>query len=175
MSSFHREDAEAICRIPLSHRQVPDSLYWLHTKDGVYSCKSGYQVARRLLREDGWTKCSSGPNGMQVWSKLWHLRVPNKIKVFGWRACQEILPTRVNLAKRRIIPDNLCHCCRSCPETGVHALWECGAAQNVWAGCLARIQKIPNDQRDTLQLFEELMDRLSRQEFELFLVQAWFI
>ena len=44
MSRFHREDAEAICRIPLSHRQVSDYIFWLHTEDGVYSCKSGYQV-----------------------------------------------------------------------------------------------------------------------------------
>ena len=122
MSRFHREDAEAICRIPLSHRQVSDYIFWLHTEDGVYSCKSGYQVARQLLREDGWTECSSGPSGKQVWSKLWHLRVPNKIKVFGGRACQEILPTRVNPAKRRIISDNMCHCYRRCPETGVHVL-----------------------------------------------------
>ena len=74
--------------------------------------KSGYQVARQMLKEDDWTECSSGPSGQRVWSKLWHLRVPNKIKVFGWRACLEILPTRVNLARRRIIPDNMCHCCK---------------------------------------------------------------
>ena len=29
---------------------------------------------------------------MQIWKKLWKLRVPNKINVFGWRACHEILP-----------------------------------------------------------------------------------
>ena len=52
-------------------------------------------------------------------------------------------------------------------------LWECGAAQDIWVGSLIRIQKIPNGQSDTLQLFEELMDRLLRSEFELFLVQAW--
>ena len=81
----------------------------------------------------------------------------------------------VNLAKRRIIPDNMCHCFRRYPETGVYVLWECGAAQDVWTGCLVRIQKIPNGQSDTLQLFEEFMDRLTRSEFELFLVQAWLI
>lgn len=37
ISRFHREDAKAIFRIPLSHRQVSDSKFWLHTKDGVYS------------------------------------------------------------------------------------------------------------------------------------------
>ena len=40
---------------------------------------------------------------------------------------------------------------------------------------MVEIQKIPNGQSDTLQLFEELMVRLTRSEFELFLVQAWLI
>ena len=95
--------------------------------------------------------------------------------MFGWRACLEILPTRVNLARRRIIPDNMCHCCKRFPETGVHVLWECYAAQDVWAGSLVRIQKIPSGQSDTLQLFEELMVRLTKSKFELFFVQAWLI
>ena len=49
-SKFHRDDAEAICRIPLSHRNVLDSLLWLHTKDGRYSVRSGYYLARQILR-----------------------------------------------------------------------------------------------------------------------------
>ncbi|XP_075650067.1 uncharacterized protein LOC142620606 [Castanea sativa] len=69
----------------------------------------------------------------------------------------------------------MCYCYRRWPETGVHVLWECGAAQDVWAGCLVRIQKIPNGQSDNYQLFGDLMDKLTRPEFEFFLVQAWFI
>ena len=45
ISKFHKEDAEAILRIPLSRRQVVDSVMWLHTARGVYSVKSGYYVA----------------------------------------------------------------------------------------------------------------------------------
>ena len=97
MTSFHREDAEAICKIPLSHRHVPDSVLWLHNRKGVYSVKSKYHIARRVMQKEDWAESSRGPSGFQVWKKLWKLRVPNKIKVFGWRACHEILPTRVNL------------------------------------------------------------------------------
>lgn len=45
MSRFQREDLEAICRTPLSRRHVSDSIIWFHNKDGLYSVKSGYQVA----------------------------------------------------------------------------------------------------------------------------------
>ena len=31
---FHREDAKAILRIPLSHRNIPDSIVWLPIKMG---------------------------------------------------------------------------------------------------------------------------------------------
>lgn len=48
---FHGFDAETIYRIPLSRRCVLDVLVWLHNKNGRYSVKSGYYVARRLLRE----------------------------------------------------------------------------------------------------------------------------
>ena len=46
--------------------------------------------------------------GSLVWAKLWKLQIPNKIKLFGWRACLDILPTRVNLARRKILEDDKC-------------------------------------------------------------------
>ena len=33
-AAFHREDAKAILRIPLSHKLVSDAMIWLHTKNG---------------------------------------------------------------------------------------------------------------------------------------------
>ena len=101
--------------------------------------------------------------------------VPNKIKVFGWRACHEILPTHVSLARRRIISDSMCHCCISLPKSIVHTIWECGAAQDVWAGSSINLQKCSTNQCDVIQLFEFLFDRLFDADFELFLVQSWLI
>ncbi|XP_075633713.1 uncharacterized protein LOC142606215 [Castanea sativa] len=98
MATFNREDAEVICKIPLSHRRVADVVVWLHNKEGAYTVKSRYHVARKVLRE--WAESSTGA-GQQLWKKLWKIRVPNKMK----RA----------------------------PETVIHAIWECPAAQDVWA------------------------------------------
>ena len=109
-------------------------MVWLHNRKGVYSVRSGYYIARRVMRKDDWAESSRGSGGLQIWKKLWKLRVPNKIKVFGWRTCHEILPTCVNLARRKILSDPMCHCCKFFPESTVHAIWECVAAQDVWAG-----------------------------------------
>ena len=47
-SLFHTNDAEAICRIPLSHRHVLDILAWMYNKNGMFSVKSAYKVAVQI-------------------------------------------------------------------------------------------------------------------------------
>ena len=51
METFNKEDAEVICKIPLSHGHVIDVVVWLHNKDGVYTVRSGDHVAQKVLRE----------------------------------------------------------------------------------------------------------------------------
>ena len=111
MAQFNREEGEAICAIPLSRRQVSDSVYWKYNKDGIFTVKSAYKVARALLKKVDWAESSSGSRGSRVWAAIWKLQIPNKIKVFGWRACHDILPTRRNLKKKQILLDDLCPLC----------------------------------------------------------------
>ena len=132
-------------------------------------------MATQVLRRADWTESSRGVSGSKVWAMLWKLKVPNKIKVFGWRVCQNILPTRDNLVHRRIIDDDTCELCKSTSETVIHAIWECGVARDVWASSLVKLQKCAGGQQDSMQLFEEMQGRLTREELELFLVQAWLL
>ena len=130
--NFSRDDADAILRIPLSRSDVPDKIVWLPNKDGLYSVKSEYYIVGLLAKEiNGMEGSSDGQNKGLIWSRLWKLRLPNKIKLFGWRACHNILPTKENLVRRRITQDNVCELCNQGPESGLHALWECGVARDV--------------------------------------------
>lgn len=129
-------------------------------------------MARQILKTEEWTECSSGSSGIEVWTKLWRMKVPSKIKVFGWRACQNILPMRVNLARRKIVENDYCELCKRAPENGIHVLWERGVEQDIWAGSSVKLQKCAQGQGDVLQLFVELLTRLSSEEFELFLILA---
>ena len=84
VSRFQRSDAAAILQIPLSRRQVPDVIFWLYTKRGGYSVKSGYHTARKISKQEAEKGESSGEAlGGPVWARLWKLKIPNKIKVFG--------------------------------------------------------------------------------------------
>ena len=49
-SIFHRDDAEAMCRIQLSRRHVADSIIWSYNKNGNFSVKPAYKVARKIQR-----------------------------------------------------------------------------------------------------------------------------
>ena len=111
----------------------------------------------------------------QVWQALWKLRVPNKIKNFGWRVFHGILPTWVNLAKKKIFRERFYPICTRLPETEIHVLWECPTAKDVWAGSRIKLQKCNLEQHDMVQLFQYLIDKLDIEEVELFLVQAWVI
>ena len=63
MAHFHKDDADAILRLPLSQRHVPNAIVWLHNKKGVYSIKSSYHVARQVFKTEDWVESSSGPIG----------------------------------------------------------------------------------------------------------------
>jgi hypothetical protein len=49
-----------------------------------------------------------------------------------WKAVNNILPTRVNLFKRKVVEDPMCQCYKQEEETIIHVLWTYLAAMDVW-------------------------------------------
>ena len=144
----------------------------MHHKKGLFTVKSAYKVAKEVLHGGNLAESSRGCVGKEVWAALWKLRIPNKIKVFGWRACNDILPTKQNLSKRKINEDEMCRICMRFPESVIHALWECEAAKDVWAGSLKILQKGVSGLADYSHLMEYLLDWLELHDMEEILVQA---
>ena len=108
---FYDFKATTIKNIPLCLSIQEDVLIWPFNPDGEYSVQSGY----RFLQEAN-TFQQPGPSNARamkpLWSKIWGLEVPNKVKNLIWRACKNSLPTKVNLARRKITSDSLCDICR---------------------------------------------------------------
>lgn len=103
---------------------ISDHQGWQYTSTGIYSVKSGYKVAMgypRLQSEQSF-----------VWWCLWDLPIPPRVRLFLWRACQDILPTRLSLFRRHIIDESLCPMCDGADESTMHALLYCPAARAIW-------------------------------------------
>jgi hypothetical protein len=66
----------------------------------------------------------------KMWGAMW-LPIPNAEKNFLWRACHEILPTKVSLHKRKVVRDKICPICGVEEETCFHILWDCPSARDV--------------------------------------------
>ena len=66
-----------------------------------------------------------------IWSDKWKLKLPNVEKNFLWRSRHEILPTCVNLNRRKIVGDAIYPICGVDDEAVAYALWHCSAAKDV--------------------------------------------
>jgi hypothetical protein len=118
---FREEEIKAINSIPLSSTNQQDKKIWRGTANGLFSVKSAYHLAKEI--EDRQTaECSMGLQNSDVWKLIWKLKVPNVEKNFIWRACHDILPTRDNLVRRKVLTDPSCPICGLEAETPIHLL-----------------------------------------------------
>ncbi|XP_024039324.1 uncharacterized protein LOC127898872 [Citrus sinensis] len=111
---FMQEDTEAIIKIPLPRSQKVDEMLWHYDKHGEYSVRSGYQIALKLKAPD--EPGSSGSNSKR-WKVVWFVELPEKMKIFMWRAARNLLPTAENLWKRKCLKDPICQGCNREVET----------------------------------------------------------
>ena len=163
-----------ILAIPLPMTTSRDKLLWKENSANMFTVRSAYQVALKL-KESVQAEHSRAVTDRAVWKKIWTLHVPPKVRMFVWRACSNILPTRENLHRRKIKVDPQCEvCCQKTESTG-HLLWECPLARNVWALCRGKIQKCSNDAQDFFALFQMQADRLTKMELDRWATISWAI
>ena len=75
----------------------------------------------------------------------------------------------------KIVDNRSCEMCKQGDESVLHVLWECGIAQDVWAGSKLCMQKCTTFRTDFLKLVEDLMERLQVEDLEYFFVQCWVL
>ena len=86
-----------------------------------FSIKSAYHLAREGVGKNGGE--SSDTSVMQwFWRKIWKAEVPNKVKCFRWRSCQNIAPSKLNLFHRKVVDDPSSEACGLGPESILHVL-----------------------------------------------------
>jgi hypothetical protein len=132
--NFFGEEIEAILSIRISQIDQPDVQIWRCTNTGIFSMKSTYHLAMEMETRDR-PEGSRGKKDSNLWKTLWKLPVPNAAKNFFWRACQNILPTKDNLLRKKVVNEPYCLICEMEPETVLHALWGCPAVADIWGNC----------------------------------------
>ena len=98
---FLPQEAFAILGIPVSRHSPPDKFAWAYSPSGVFNTSSAYKLLA-FSDAESQAKSSNRDAQKQFWKGAWRLRVPNKIKHFIWRACNDALPTMSNLFRRKI-------------------------------------------------------------------------
>ncbi|XP_075655175.1 uncharacterized protein LOC142625389 [Castanea sativa] len=132
-------EATIIKAIPLCLFVSANSIHWPKTLDRIYSVKFGYKI---LLEEDGEDVSGVATADVMkgVWSRIWKLKVPNRVRNLLWRAGNDSLPTIVNLMKRKLLDDALCPHCKLSPKDSFHALWSCPELLAMWQAHFADLR-----------------------------------
>ncbi|KAG2726382.1 hypothetical protein I3760_01G109400 [Carya illinoinensis] len=92
-----------ILKIQLFSGGMDDCWVWSLEHNGMFSVKSCYRVIQDSLGSP-LPEASSRRRPLLLWKHLWKMKVPNKIKMFAWRACQNGLPVGTLLQHKPIPP-----------------------------------------------------------------------
>lgn len=88
-----KEEANVICKIPISKLGLKDKMICGFTKTVNFSVKSAYHLDISVKRRDK-GEPSAFSNEGQVWKGIWKLNVPAVVKNFMWKAVSNCLPTK---------------------------------------------------------------------------------
>ena len=130
---FFPHEADVIKGILISSRLPADKLIWAEEPNGKFGIKSAYRLAIRLSKSADQGTSSERSHLRLFWKRIWDLPLPHKVRHFAWRACRDILPTKVNLMRRNVVKDQFCDECKMECETTGHLFWTCPRAREVWS------------------------------------------
>lgn len=111
----------------------PDSSFWKHTPNGIYSVKTGYDLAFWRNNSALLHFQQAQPSLHPLTAQVWNLKAPPKVKVFIWKALSGALSVFDCLSARGIKYDTVCQTCGEDGESINHVLFSCTLARQVWA------------------------------------------
>ena len=102
--------------------------------------------------------------------------MPNKIKHFVWRVCNNALPTKCNLKQRHIAESDVCELCKAAPKDALHALCFCSHVAPVWLPYQwfqSMISLLPLNFCDLLNKFMQVGDEFKTKMFVTITWSLW--
>jgi len=109
-----------------------DDMWWWNAEDrGGFTVKSAYNLVYDLMATT--THLTSSEE--VVFGSIWHSPAPSNVVAFSWKLLLDRIPTKINLARRNVLPTDeslLCSLCGSGEETSSHIFLHCEVMLRVW-------------------------------------------
>lgn len=169
-------DVEMILKIRTSASLESDFLAWHPDRLGKFSVRSVYHLVVSLA-ETG--DCSSSTEVLvnKSWKRIWACNVPQKVRIFAWKAISNSLPTMKNKKKRNLELLSTCCICGAEEEDVAHALCHCQQARNLWSAMYSAraISHDVNSAWSGTDWILNLLEVLPKEEDAMFLMLMWRI
>ncbi|GAV67006.1 zf-RVT domain-containing protein [Cephalotus follicularis] len=146
---------------------------WGKHSSGLYTVKTGYQLAYGILYGDERGSDVTAGAPASLWNWLWGTQLPQKTKMLGWKCGKGILPVLVSLASRIPNTDTQCKICHNETESILmHALFTCSWAQKVWQDSQLVIGKEMRTSTNMVDFLEMVGTKLSEDELRFLWIIA---
>lgn len=112
-------------------------------------------------------------NQNTLWKKVWYLKLPPKIKIFAWRACNDSLPCLKKLYRKKIVRKMNCKFWNQYTEDLSHALLYCFSISYWWKAYLPIINSFEHINQCFLVVTESILKIGNEDEGPKFLTITW--
>ncbi|KAM1776455.1 hypothetical protein ACFX15_042380 [Malus domestica] len=135
------DERSAILATPLGDDLLPDRLVWPHTGTEMYSVWSGYLWARSSRQQEMPSRASSSSTPTsQIWTLIWSLKTPPKVRHFMWRLAHGALATFEKMYVRKLASTLLCPICQKQVESLEHLFLMCSWVEPIWFGGMLNLR-----------------------------------
>lgn len=168
-------DIPRVLQVPLGTHESEDVSYWFFSNNGHFTVRSCYH--RIMEIKSGADSSTSGSSNLledKEWRWLWGLQLPPKVRTFLWRACNDIIPVRAAMVRRKMGHDPFRQLCNSGLENTAHPFFECPRFQHVWRAPPFTLF-LPRVRQSFVAWYRLLRSNLDVQSLGLATVVCWRI
>ncbi|KAF4389627.1 hypothetical protein F8388_009760 [Cannabis sativa] len=141
--------ASSLHLLPMLPTNHVDRLIWKDATNGEFSSRVAYKsiIKGRIVDKD------------PIWSKIWKLKISERMKLFLWKLGHDILPFGERL--QRIFGNELvCAICDEQEDSAVHLFCHCPLAKSLWLASPWGIRSEELNLSNPLQLTKWLLEPL---------------
>ncbi|GKV36829.1 hypothetical protein SLEP1_g44920 [Rubroshorea leprosula] len=157
-------------RCEFQYMRRSDGWTWAFTRNGNYTVRSGYHQAIHMHNH------SVDPSSFTTNFRgchIWVLNIPKKVRLLAWSAYRDILPTMINLQRKRVVVDLECPMCHMDIETVNHCFMACPMARAMWLGSSLSLRVSELHVDNFAGFFEAMTTILGSEQLELFCILCW--